>query len=179
MQCYKREGIIKTTVEHVAREARVSRTTVYRYFANRDEILTALVARESLAMFAKMRAVLDGIDDFADYIVEAVVFCLQEAPTMPLYHLAFGREGAAMTSRLMFTSEELFEMVGEFVRPNYERALREGQIPEDMELLWIVDWAVRIALSYITTSNSVVTTADEQRRLFQTFLKPAFLQGRG
>ena len=44
--CIDRFGLAKTTVEDVAREAAVSRATIYRYFANRDELVLAVLLRD-------------------------------------------------------------------------------------------------------------------------------------
>ena len=45
--CVARWGLAKTTVEDAAREAGVSRATVYRYFpGGRDELLSAVVGWE-------------------------------------------------------------------------------------------------------------------------------------
>jgi AcrR family transcriptional regulator len=174
--CYQSEGIIKTTVEHVAREAKVSRTTVYRYFKNRDEILTGVVLREAMIVLDAMQQSMQGIDDLADYLVEGMVFILQMAPRMPLYRFGFGAEGAALTSRLCFTSEELLALGRALVGPKYENALAKADVPEAMQLDHIIEWVTRILLSYLTTSSTMERSELELRALFSTFLKPAFNQ---
>jgi AcrR family transcriptional regulator len=51
--CYARFGLAKTTAEDVAREAGISRATLYRHFKNRDELLLAVVAREASRLAAE------------------------------------------------------------------------------------------------------------------------------
>jgi len=174
--CYERDGIIKTTVEHVAREAKVSRTTVYRYFANRDEVLTGVVVRESVQVLQKMQKQLRHIDNLADYLVEAMVYLLQIAPKMPLYPYAFGSEGAELTSRLCYTSEELFALGTRVIEPLYEKAVEAGEISKDVSVIHVIEWVVRILLSYMTTPSALVTTEDQQRAMLRTFLRPAFVR---
>jgi AcrR family transcriptional regulator len=37
--CYERHRVSRTTVDYIAKEASVHRTTVYRYFGSRDDVL--------------------------------------------------------------------------------------------------------------------------------------------
>ncbi len=174
--CYKKEGIIKTTVEHVAKEAKVSRTTVYRYFKNRDEILTGVVLREAHQVLQAMQSALKDVGDIDEYLVEGMVFCLQMAPKMPLYRFGFGVEGAAMTSRLCFSSKELYEIGGEIIEPLYQRAMEKGQIPDSMDPKLIIEWAARILLSFLINPSPMTKTEEQQRALFSAFIKPVFKQ---
>ena len=53
--CVARWGLAKTTVEDAAREAGVSRATVYRYFpGGRDELLSAVVGWEFSRFFLRL-----------------------------------------------------------------------------------------------------------------------------
>ena len=53
--CVARRGLAKTTVEDAAREARVSRATVYRIFpGGRDELIDAVVAWATLEFFVRL-----------------------------------------------------------------------------------------------------------------------------
>lgn len=176
LSCYQKEGIIKTTVEHVARESKVSRTTVYRYFKNRDEILTGVVFREAIQVLNEMQEALKDANELADFLVEGMVFCLQMAPKMPLYRFAFGAEGAALTSRLCFSSSELLALGDEIIDPYYQRALAEGRIPAEMDKMQIIEWVARVLLSFIANPSPVAQTAEQQRRMFRLFLAPVFQQ---
>ena len=53
--CVARWGLAKTTIEDAAREAGVSRATVYRYFpGGRDELLSAVVGWEFSRFFLRL-----------------------------------------------------------------------------------------------------------------------------
>ena len=53
--CVARWGLAKTTVEDAAREAGVSRATVYRYFpGGRDELISAVVGWEFARFFLRL-----------------------------------------------------------------------------------------------------------------------------
>src|SRR5579864_3445448 len=53
--CVARWGLAKTTVEDAARQAGVSRATVYRYFpGGRDELISAVVSWQFVEFFSRL-----------------------------------------------------------------------------------------------------------------------------
>lgn len=67
----ERHGFRKVALDDVARRAGVSRTTIYRRFANRDELVGAVIERENVALFADIAAELKEAKPQANYYVEA------------------------------------------------------------------------------------------------------------
>lgn len=67
LACVARFGVTKTTIEDVAREARLSRATLYRVFpGGRDELVAALVSREVDRFFSVLTRRMDGCPNLAD-----------------------------------------------------------------------------------------------------------------
>jgi AcrR family transcriptional regulator len=70
---FERHGFRRVALDDVARRAGVSRTTIYRRFANRDELVAAVIERENAVLFADIAAELTGAARSANYYVEAFV----------------------------------------------------------------------------------------------------------
>ncbi|MCK0175757.1 TetR/AcrR family transcriptional regulator [Mycolicibacterium sp. F2034L] len=68
---FERHGFRRVALDDVARRAGVSRTTIYRRFANRDELVAAVVERENAALFADIARELSGSGPQQNYYVEA------------------------------------------------------------------------------------------------------------
>ena len=68
---FERHGLRRVALEDVARRAGVSRTTIYRRFANKDELIAAVVERENVALFADIAAELKQAGPQSNYYVEA------------------------------------------------------------------------------------------------------------
>ena len=68
---FERHGFRRVALDDVARRAGVSRTTIYRRFANRDELVAAVIERENVVLFADIAAELKHADRTANYYVEA------------------------------------------------------------------------------------------------------------
>ncbi|MGI8793766.1 MAG: TetR/AcrR family transcriptional regulator, partial [Acidimicrobiales bacterium] len=61
--CVGRYGLGKTTMDDVAREAGMSRATVYRYFpGGRDEVINDVVGWEASRFFQRLSVVIGGTD---------------------------------------------------------------------------------------------------------------------
>lgn len=67
----ERHGFRKVALDDVARRAGVSRTTIYRRFANRDELVGAVIERENVALFADIATELKHAKPQSNYYVEA------------------------------------------------------------------------------------------------------------
>ena len=68
---FERHGLRRVALEDVARRAGVSRTTIYRRFANKDELIAAVVERENVSLFADIAAELKQAGPQTNYYVEA------------------------------------------------------------------------------------------------------------
>ena len=68
---FERHGLQRVALDDVARRAGVSRTTIYRRFANRDELVAAVIERENTVLFADIAAELDAAGAPSNYFVEA------------------------------------------------------------------------------------------------------------
>jgi AcrR family transcriptional regulator len=68
---FERHGFRKVALDDVARRAKVSRTTIYRRFANRDELVAAVIDRENRALCAGIAAELKNTGQESNYYVEA------------------------------------------------------------------------------------------------------------
>ena len=68
---FDRHGIRRVALEDVARRAGVSRTTIYRRFANRDDLVAAVMDRENARLFADIADELKDARPQSNYYVEA------------------------------------------------------------------------------------------------------------
>ena len=73
--CVARWGLAKTTVEDAAREAGVSRATVYRAFpGGRDELINAVVAWATLVFFGRLYEQVHGAESLEEVLERGIMF---------------------------------------------------------------------------------------------------------
>ena len=68
---FERHGFRRVALDDVARRARVSRTTIYRRFANKDDLVAAVIERENARLFSDIAAELKQAGPQSNYYVEA------------------------------------------------------------------------------------------------------------
>ena len=68
---FDRHGIRRVALDDVARRAGVSRTTIYRRFANKDELIAAVIDRENAKLFENIALELKSAPPQSNYYVEA------------------------------------------------------------------------------------------------------------
>jgi AcrR family transcriptional regulator len=68
---FERHGFRRVALDDVARRAGVSRTTIYRRFSGRDELVAAVIDRENAILFADIADELKSRRPQSNYYVEA------------------------------------------------------------------------------------------------------------
>ncbi|MCA1831681.1 MAG: TetR family transcriptional regulator [Actinomycetota bacterium] len=82
--CAGRFGVGRTTMSDVAREAGLSRQTLYRYFASKHDLIAALVMREDERLIEKVRVAAEPYEDLRPALEAAFLTCLQFFRNHPL-----------------------------------------------------------------------------------------------
>lgn len=77
-------GIARTAVGDIARRAGVSRPTLYRKCGDKEDIVAAVLVRETTEFFVRAQAVLAPLSNAEDRMVEAFVMGMREARHHPL-----------------------------------------------------------------------------------------------
>jgi AcrR family transcriptional regulator len=177
--CYTRFGPAKTTVEDVAQAAGVSRATLYRHFKSRDELLAAVIVREAGRLAAEAEVYIRRFDDVGSWIVEGMLLCLREIPRRPLLAMLFDPEEVGMASRMVLTSERLLAIGSDFLRPMFEPARERGLLREGVQIDVLMEWVLRILMSYLTVPSHLARTDAELRNLLRAMILPAVLKNSG
>jgi AcrR family transcriptional regulator len=146
--CVARRGLAKTTVEDAARQAGVSRATVYRYFpGGRDELIAAVVHWQYLEFF---RSLYDEVRD-AGSLEEVLERGLPFARRALLEHEVLQRvlqtEPEVLLPQLTVESARTLGAISAFLQPYLARhGLAEGTA-----LQRAADFLARMILSYISS----------------------------
>ncbi|MFV8230023.1 TetR/AcrR family transcriptional regulator [Mycolicibacterium peregrinum] len=126
---FERHGFRRVALDDVAKRAGVSRTTIYRRFANRDELVGAVIERENVALFADIAQELKTAKPQSNYYVEAFTLSIlrfrrhrvlnqmivdEPALAMELMHRHYGAAVTRMANALRVIFPPGFvELIGE------------------------------------------------------------------
>ena len=73
---FEQHGFRRVALDDVARRAKVSRTTIYRRFGNKDELIAAVIERENVTLFADIANELKQAGPQSNYYVEAFTLAI-------------------------------------------------------------------------------------------------------
>ncbi|HVM64952.1 MAG TPA: helix-turn-helix domain-containing protein [Acidimicrobiales bacterium] len=145
--CIGRYGMGKTTVEDVAREAGVSRATVYRHFpGGRDELMREVIGWETTRFFLRLADAVAGIHDFADLLEEALLYAHEAVERHAVLQQVLATEPERLLPTLTVESGRICRQIGEFLVPYLEAAPRRR--PE-VGAPQAADYIARMLLSWI------------------------------
>jgi AcrR family transcriptional regulator len=173
--CFQRFGVNKTTVEDVAAAAEVSRATVYRYFADRDDLILGVVLREAERFLRRMSARVNRASNFGDGLVDFVAYTVRAVRADANLALLFAPEMAGVTTSLAGASDALFSMVTDFLRPFFEAADEAGQLRAGINLDDAAEWTLRTIMSLLTVDGPRSRTEAQLKDLLRTFLVPVLV----
>lgn len=173
--CFERFGLAKTTIEDVAREAKVSRSTFYRYFEGWNDLLAAAYLRESDAVFERVGELMAKPGTFADRVVEVTMRSIAAMKRARYLPFMFSPEGIPLTSQAIAASAEFHRRARATMEPFFEAAKSSGELEPDMELDDFIEWHTRIIFSFVTVASPIVRDQASMRRLVATFVAPALI----
>src|ERR1700737_93475 len=99
-RCIDRHGIRKNTMDDVACEVGLSRPSVYRYFADRDDLLIELITRHARALLDRARKSIARQSSLPDQIVESVLYTAEHARRDPLTRHCIDPDGTSLGRRM-------------------------------------------------------------------------------
>jgi len=73
---FEQHGFRRVALDDVARRAKISRTTIYRRFGNKDELIAAVIERENVKLFADIANELKQAGPQSNYYVEAFTLAI-------------------------------------------------------------------------------------------------------
>ena len=149
---FAERGVGAVGMGEIAAEAGCSRATLYRYFADRDELRTAFIHREARRVGGQVAAAVAGIDDPARLVTAAVLDAVRRVRGTPTLAAWFAEGDAARTAALAQSSTVIEALGTSFVDE-----------PDDAR------WLVRVILSLLTVPGR--DEADE-RAMVERYVAP-------
>jgi AcrR family transcriptional regulator len=168
--CYLRFGVDKTTAVDIARAAGISRATLYRKYGSHEAIFLALLTRESEDMMRDAERHLAQITDPGERVVEGMLFAIGEIGRRPVHAAVFTTESAGWAATEALRVDALRRLGEAGIRPLLATA--GTSIPEQA-VDDLVDWMLRILISYAAVPGPAELEPSDIRRHLTTLFLPA------
>ena len=172
VKCFERFGINKTSMEDIAKVAKVSRPTIYRYFPTRHHLAVQVMVSEVRDHTRLTVPILNEHRYPPKALVEGIVFAVSAAKDHPYTSVIVSDAGTELLARVGGADQAALEAMSEMWLPSLSRWREDGYlragIKMDDLLLWIT--------FYMHTSlgkGFVAMSAERMRRILKSLVVPA------
>src|ERR1700753_838876 len=172
-RCIDRHGIRKTTMDDVAREVGLSRPSVYRYFADRDDLLIELITRHARALLVRARKSISRQSSFLDQIVETVLYTAEHARRDPLTRHCVDPDGTSLGKR-MIASGTTEIIRAEMWDPVLDAAVANDELPPGLPRSDIHLWLGNVTKMVVRGLEDGDGDVRRYRSILRRFVAPGF-----
>ncbi len=146
-RCFARHGISRTSVQDVARELGVNRTTVYRQVGNVDAMCRLLLARDLHRLLLALPAPGEGRSG-PDAVIELIEAVVAYAWAHPVLTKVLDDEPELIGPFLVVDLRDLLDRATAAATPLLEVAMAAGLVARRDPAV-VAEWLARITLSVI------------------------------
>jgi AcrR family transcriptional regulator len=172
-RCFARHGIAKTTMDDIAREAGVTRPTIYRYFPDRDTLLMAAMDRRFHGGMERARKYIQSRPSFTDKIVDGLIYLIEAGDNDPLAQAMLSPDQLATGTALLGASGEGARMTRELWEPILLAAQEAGEMRHDLDPVQACAWLAHLQLSFMMRINEFSRHPETRRQFLERFVAPA------
>ena len=169
LACIARHGLGKTTSDDVAREAGCSRATLYRYFGDKQQLVSAALLAEADRVTANVRAAADETTTLEDAVVAVFAAAGDELRDNPALSFVAAFEPERLLPHLTFAGGDRFlARAAAALAPSFERF-----VGGDAERA--AEWISRVGLTLWLCPSGPVSMNDpaQLRAYVRDFVLPA------
>lgn len=174
LDCYQKYTLQGTRMEQIALEAKVSRTTIYRHFQNRNDVVMAVIFRELYGVLDTIRDQISKQSSFAEFIVETLTVADEKIRLSPVFELIV-KESAMLTERIHAYGSEMLAIGAVYFRARFDIAKTAGELQPGIEYDDFISWVGHVGASFILLSPDA-QTSERLRSMLWRFLIPSVIR---
>lgn len=168
IDCVKKWGIERVSLNDIAYEAKVARSTVYSYYRNKDDVVRAALLWSAYSFGEKLFEYAFSFDSPEQRLIEAIVHALDILPNEPAMALISDSALSQMVHEHTLTTPEGLDIGTALIQMMLgEREYASGELEEISEL------AIRFVLSLLMVESPLKRSNDELRGFIARRLLPA------
>lgn len=159
-------GLRKTTMEDIAREAGAGKATLYRHFANKSDLIDALLVAEGERLRRRLSRAYGARDGVLPGVEDAFLAGLQFLVDHPVLARGRDEEPGLLLERVTAHRGPLVDTALDWFADVIREGMAAGEIRE-VEPRWAAEVLVRLMLSWFAFPPMAIPVHDpEQARVF-------------
>ena len=172
-RCIGRHGIRKTTMDDIACEVGLSRPSVYRHFADRDDLLIQLISRHGRALIERASKSIPQQDSLADQIVEGLLYIADHGRRDPLTRYVLDPDSTRLGRQMIASGTS--DMLRAGLWDSYlDTALANNELPTGVTRSDIYLWIGNVGKTLMCGLEDGDADIERYRSILRRFVAPAF-----
>lgn len=164
-ECVLRSGTGRISIESVATTAGVARSTIYRYFTNRDDLLLGLLTQRSEAVLQRMLHRIEDPRDAEQSIAGFMDSAIGDVATDPVLSVLFSVDSAGLSGGLAVASSAIADLCITQLGPFFELWQRAGLLAADLDVNETIRWLISVIVLFLTQPVGPTNSADRRQFL--------------
>jgi AcrR family transcriptional regulator len=160
-------------MEDVASEVGMSRPSVYRYFADRDDLLIELISRHARVLRDRAHKFIARQTSLPGQAVEGLLYIADQGRRDPLTRHLIEPDGTSL-GRRMTASRTLEALTAEFWDPFLDAAYVNNELPRGLPRSDIILWLHSLGLMLTHGLENGDGDLKRYRSILRRFVAPAF-----
>lgn len=175
-RCFAKFGIAKTAIEDIAREAGLSRPTVYKYFRNKNDIVNQISVLEALKLNNEVRRRCTKQDSVVETIIEATLVAARVSSRNMYVRKVM--ESIYVPSMANDPAGPIHQINRGWWRRVIEEGLEKGELATDLTLDQMVSWLSLSQALLLVKIEAVKISDDDLKAFIRRFIVDPLLAGR-
>jgi AcrR family transcriptional regulator len=160
-------------MEDVASEVGMSRPSVYRYFADRDDLLIELISRHARVLRDRAHKFIARQTSLPGQAVEGLLYIADQGRRDPLTRHLIEPDGTSL-GRRMTASRTLEALTAELWDPFLDAAYVNNELPRGLPRSDIIQWLNSLGLMLMHGLENGDGDLKRYRSILRRFVAPAF-----
>ncbi len=170
LRCVARNGLVKTSVSDIAKEAGVTRPTLYKHFDGKNSAFIAAIDAVALEFAHSVAKHATRFDTIEERITEMIIFVVKKLPRHKYLSLVLNPESSVVLGERAFSEERPLELSRIVIAPVIE--LRPDLRPQAEEIAEVMS---RLAISLILFPGRFKSSGKGLREFIGRRLLPGLL----
>lgn len=173
VKCFERYGIQKTSMDDIAKLAKISRPTIYRYFPSRHHLAVEVLVREVRDHIRVVIPVLREESYPPKAMIDAIIMAISTARDHPYTRIVTSDAGSELLARVPGSDQSLLDAMGEMWLTFLNRWRENGYFKSSVRLDDLLLWITFYMHTTVGKGDFLTITEDRMRRMLSVLLIPS------
>jgi len=171
---FKQTGLAETTLEMVAKDAGLPRPHLYRFFKNKAELISAVIASEVVEINTRRWAQVRRLRSFERQIVRSLELAVELIRNDKFWASLIAPGNVPYTAYAASADPAILQSNLDYWTPILDRAQSRGELRQSLARQDILSWLLGVQFMFMERSE-IFPSVDEVGRYARLFVVPALL----